>query len=78
MAASRLEMLFIRAFPRNKQASKQASKQRSLKMALSALARLAAPTVEAAHPSRAARPGIARRRSRRTKSLNPLAFVLLG
>ena len=26
MAASRLEMLFIRAFPRNKQASKQASK----------------------------------------------------
>ena len=72
MAASRLEMLFIRAFPRNKQASKV------LKMALSALARLAAPTVEAAHPSRAARPGIARRRSRRTKSLNPLAFVLLG
>ena len=26
MAASRLEMLFIRAFPRNKQASKQAKK----------------------------------------------------
>ena len=61
----------------SKQVSKQASKQASLKMA-SALARLAAPTVEAAHPSRAraARSGIARRRSLACALATALAAVV--